>query len=85
MLTIKILGGGCAKCKQLEAETRAALASMNQPLDYEIVKVTDMAEIASYQVMATPALVINEQVLSYGRIPKRDQIIQWALAAHSLN
>lgn len=85
MLTIKILGGGCAKCKQLEAETRAALQSMNQPLDYEIVKVTDMAEIAAYQVMATPALVINEQVLSYGRIPKRDQIIQWAIEAHSLN
>ncbi|MBZ0318029.1 MAG: thioredoxin family protein [Anaerolineae bacterium] len=85
MLTIKILGGGCAKCKQLEAETRAALQSMNQPLDYEIVKVTDMAEIAAYQVMATPALVINEQVLSYGRIPKRDQIIQWAIEAHPLN
>ncbi len=83
MLTIKILGGGCAKCKQLEAETRAALETVNQPLEYEIVKVTDMAEIAAYQVMATPALVMNEQVLVYGRIPKRDQIIQWALAAQN--
>ncbi len=83
MLTIKILGGGCAKCKQLEAETRAALETVNQPLEYEIVKVTDMAEIAAYQVMATPALVMNEQVLVYGRIPKRDQIIQWALTAQN--
>lgn len=83
MLTIKILGGGCAKCKQLEAETRAALASIHEPLDYEIVKVTEMAEIAAYQVMATPALVMNEQVLSYGRIPKRDQIIQWVWQAQN--
>lgn len=85
MLTIKILGAGCAKCKQLEAETRAALETINQPLDYEIVKVTDYTDIAVYRVMATPALVMNEQVMSYGRIPKRDQIVHWVLEAQAQN
>jgi small redox-active disulfide protein 2 len=79
MLIIKILGAGCAKCNQLEAETRAALAAILPAIPHEIVKVTDYAAIASYGIMATPALVINEQIKSYGRIPKREQITKWLL------
>ena len=76
MLTVKILGSGCANCKRLEAETRAALDELS--LDYELLKITDWKDIASYGVMTTPALIINEKLLTAGRIPKRQQITQWA-------
>lgn len=69
---IKILGSGCAKCQSLEAATRAALAEMQQdiPLDH----VTDFAAIAAYGVMTTPALVIDEKVVSYGKVLKKDEV-----------
>jgi small redox-active disulfide protein 2 len=76
MLTVKVLGSGCANCKRLEQETRAALDGAHIP--YELTKVTDFADIAAYGVMQTPALVMNEQVLSTGKIPKQDQILAWA-------
>jgi small redox-active disulfide protein 2 len=79
MLTIKILGSGCANCKRLEQEVNAALA--NGPVEYELVKVTDYADIMAYGIMSTPGLVMNEKVLSTGRIPKRQQIIDWAAQA----
>lgn len=78
MLTIKILGPGCANCKRLEQETREALTAAALPFDYEIVKVTDAAGIAAYGIMTTPALVFNEKVVAIGRIPKRQQIEGWA-------
>lgn len=78
MLTIKILGSGCASCKRLEQETREALTAAPLPVEYEIVKVTDYADIAAYGVMSTPALVMGETVLSTGRVPKRQQIVDWA-------
>jgi small redox-active disulfide protein 2 len=84
MLTIKILGAGCPNCKRLEVETRAALDAANPGIDYELIKVTDYADIVAYGVMSTPALVIDEQVLSAGRIPKRDQIVTWAREAESV-
>jgi small redox-active disulfide protein 2 len=79
MLTVKVLGSGCPNCQRLEAETRAALDAANPSIVYELVKVTDYADIMAYGVMSTPALVINEKVVSAGRIPKRQQIVNWAL------
>lgn len=76
MITIKILGSGCANCKRLEQEVREALEGST--IDHEIVKVTDYADIMAYGIMSTPGLVINETVLSAGRIPKRQQIAEWA-------
>ena len=76
MLTIKILGAGCANCKRLEQEVKEALSA--NTIAYEIIKVTDYADIMAYNVLSTPALVMNETVLSAGRIPKRQQIIEWA-------
>jgi small redox-active disulfide protein 2 len=76
MLTIKILGSGCANCKRLEQEVREALT--DSTLDYEVVKVTDYADIGAYGIMSTPGLVMNETVVSAGRIPKRQQIVDWA-------
>jgi small redox-active disulfide protein 2 len=78
MLTVKILGSGCPNCRRLEAETRAALDAAHPPIPYEMVKVTDFMDIVSYGVLATPALVINETVVSAGRIPKPEQIVHWA-------
>lgn len=76
MLEVKILGAGCANCQRLERETRSALDDANIP--YELSKVTDYAEIAAYGVMRTPALVINETVVTSGKIPSHQQIVIWA-------
>lgn len=65
--TIKILGSGCANCQRLTALAEQAVAELG--LDAEILKVTNYAEIATYGVMSTPALVLDEQVVMAGRIP----------------
>lgn len=72
--TIKILGSGCSKCKQLEANTKEALSKMN--LDIDIEHVTDFAQIASYGVLTTPALVVNGKVVSYGKVLKPEEVIK---------
>lgn len=79
MLTIKVLGPGCANCKKLEEVTRQALASLN--LDAEIIKVSDMQQIIAYDVIKTPGLVINEKLVSSGRIPTPDNVAEWIKAA----
>ena len=71
-MDIKILGSGCAKCQQLEANTTEALAELG--IDATIEKVTDPAEIASWGVMTTPALVVNDEVLVAGRLPSADEV-----------
>ena len=76
MVTIKILGTGCPNCKKLEWEVNEALADGS--IQYELVKVTDYADIMAYGVMSTPGLVINETLLTAGRVPSRQQIINWA-------
>ena len=63
---IKILGSGCAKCMELEKATKAAISELQ--LNYEIEHITDFAEIASYGVMSTPALVLDGEVISYGKV-----------------
>lgn len=68
----KILGGGCAKCNALEAATVQALTELG--LDTSIDHIKDYAEIASYGVMTTPALVYNGKVLSYGKVLKADEV-----------
>ena len=69
---IKILGSGCANCQSLEAATREALTEMGK--NPEINHVTDFAQIAGYGVMSTPALVVDEKVVSYGRVLKKDEV-----------
>ena len=78
-MDIKILGTGCVNCKNLETLTRAALDELG--LTVEIDKVTDPGEIASWGVMSTPALVIDDDVVLSGRVPPADQIRQLLLAA----
>lgn len=76
MIDIKILGTGCPNCKRLEAETRAALDSTQIP--YTLTKITEIDQIAAYGILATPGLVMNEQVVSAGKIPARSWIVKWA-------
>lgn len=75
MLTIKVLGPGCANCKKLEELARQAIAA--QHVEAEIIKVTDMQEIIAYDVIKTPGLVINEKLVSSGRIPSPATIEGW--------
>jgi small redox-active disulfide protein 2 len=75
MLTIKILGSGCANCKRLEAQTRKVVEKLN--IEAEVIKVTDHKEIMEYPILATPGLVVNEKVLSSGRIPSESEIEAW--------
>lgn len=70
---IKILGGGCAKCNALEAATEEALRELG--MDATIDHVRDFEKIAAYGVMTTPALVVYGQVVSYGKVLKKDEVI----------
>ena len=79
MLTIKVLGPGCANCKKLEEVARAAAASLG--VEANIIKVTDMQAILAYDILKTPGLVINEKLVSSGRIPTPDTVAEWIRAA----
>ena len=70
--SVKILGSGCAKCNQLEANTIEALKQLN--FDIAIEHVTDFSKIASYGVMTTPAIVYKGKVITYGKVLKPDEI-----------
>ena len=71
---VKILGPGCKNCQNLETRTRQALEHLGLQADVE--KVTDFAAIASYGVMKTPGLVVDERVLVSGRVPSADEITE---------
>lgn len=72
-MVIKILGGGCDNCKRLEENTKKALKELR--IDAKVIKVKEYKDIMSYGVMRTPALVINERVVSYGRVLTVNEII----------
>ena len=65
-MIIKVLGSGCSKCKKLEENVRKALAE--HAIDASVEKVTDLTKIMGYGVMSTPALVIDEKVVSSGKL-----------------
>ncbi len=79
MLTIKVLGSGCANCKRLEQIAHKVVEDMS--LQAEIVKVTDYKDIMAYNVMSTPGLVINEKLVSYGRIPSIAEVTTFLTTA----
>ncbi|MCU0280721.1 MAG: thioredoxin family protein [Acidimicrobiia bacterium] len=71
-MDIKILGGGCANCRALEAMAKDAIAQLG--ITATVEEVTDYAAIASYGVMRTPALVIDGTVFLSGRVPQKDEV-----------
>jgi small redox-active disulfide protein 2 len=73
-MKIKVLGPGCKNCVTLEANTKAALAELG--IEAEIEKVTNFTEIAKYGIMSTPGLVIDEKVVSFGKVLKPKDIVQ---------
>ena len=79
MLTIKVLGSGCANCKRVEQIVRKIVTEMS--LEAEVIKVTDYNDITSYNILSTPGLVINEKVVSYGRIPSPAEVTTWIVNA----
>jgi small redox-active disulfide protein 2 len=74
-MEIKILGTGCSKCKTLEEIIRKVVK--DNGIDANISKVEDIVEIMKFNIMTTPALVVNEKVVSKGRIPSVDEIKQF--------
>ena len=71
---IKVLGGGCAKCHTLEANTKEALKQLGIVEDVELI--TDFSIIATYGVMSTPALVIDGKVVSYGKVLNTNEVLK---------
>ncbi len=79
MLTIKVLGSGCANCKRVEQIAQKVVGDL--AIEAQIVKVTDYNEIMKYNILSTPGLVINEKVVSSGRIPTPAEVTTWVTTA----
>jgi small redox-active disulfide protein 2 len=78
-MEIKVLGPGCANCKRLYSEAEKAIHQLGIPAT--LTKVEKIEEIVAYKIMATPALVINGEVKSAGRIPGVAEITTWLATA----
>ena len=72
--SVKVLGSGCVKCNDLEANVKAALEQLG--MDTTIEHVTDFTEIVAYGVMTTPALVVDGKVISYGKVLKVEEVVK---------
>lgn len=83
MLTIKVLGPGCENCKRLAWLTDRAVQQLG--IEAQIVKVTDYADIMKYDILSTPGLVINEKLVSSGRIPSEAEITTFLANALETN
>lgn len=79
MLSILVLGPGCANCHKLEAMCKEVVEE--QGIEAAIAPITDLNQIHALGVMMTPGLVIDDQVVSSGRVPPKSSIEQWILEA----
>ncbi|KZZ29348.1 glutaredoxin, partial [Oleiphilus sp. HI0081] len=71
----KVLGTGCAKCTKTAALIQAIATELDQQI--QVSKETSPQEIMNYQVMSTPAVVLNEELVHSGSIPTRNQVTEW--------
>ena len=74
-MDIKVLGPGCPKCKQTETIVRQAVAEAD--VEASVEKVTDIMKIAGYGVFGTPAVVIDGEVKSVGKVPAKADVMKW--------
>ena len=74
-MEIKILGPGCPKCNQTMDLVNDALAEAGVSASVE--KITDMLQIAQFGVLGTPAVVIDGKIKSFGKVPKKDDVLKW--------
>ena len=72
MMNVKVLGGGCSKCETLLAHAKEAIEKAGVKAEVEYI--TDMEQVMSYGVMSMPAIVVNEQVVSMGKVLKAAQV-----------
>jgi small redox-active disulfide protein 2 len=79
MLSIKVLGPGCANCRKLEAMVHKVVGGLGA--EAEVVKVTEYPQIIEYGIMATPGLVVNEHLVCSGRVPVEAEIVTWVVDA----
>jgi small redox-active disulfide protein 2 len=80
-LNITVLGIGCARCSQLENDVRDLLSEMK--IAANLHHITDLKEIAQYGILGSPALAINNKVLSVGEVPPKSKIRQWIIEAYN--
>ena len=74
-MEIKVLGPGCPKCQQTEKIVKEAVAAAG--VDAQVEKITDVMKIMTYGVMGTPAVIVDGQVKSIGKVPKKEDVIKW--------
>ena len=74
-MIVKVLGSGCTKCKTLEQRLNDLKAKHSLNIDIE--KVTQLDDIIAYGVMMPPGLVINEKIISVGKVPKDEELLEW--------
>ena len=72
MMNVKVLGGGCSKCETILANTKEAIA--NAKIEAEVEYITDFAVIGSYGIMSMPALIVDEKIVSMGKVLKSSDI-----------
>jgi small redox-active disulfide protein 2 len=75
MMEIKVLGPGCPRCGQTEKIVKEVVAEAG--VEATVEKITDVMQIMSYRVMSTPAVVVDGQVKSAGKVPKKEEIMGW--------
>ncbi len=74
-MEIKVLGPGCSRCHQAEKNVREAVAEAG--VEAEVKKISDPMEIAGYGIFGTPAVIINGEVKSVGKVPDKKVILDW--------
>jgi small redox-active disulfide protein 2 len=74
-MEIKVLGPGCPKCQQTEKIVKEAVAEAG--VDATVEKITDVMQIMTYRVIGTPAVIVDGQVKSVGKIPKKAEVKNW--------